>query len=186
MGYGEFWSGHGLTGRTVSYGLGGTREILMDSSALSSIMEVVLWAVNLPPLFTSTIITVSYFWWIRRWNFGCFNFSTYESIAKVARVAEGKKRWIFKVIFAAIRGHKNRIIVFNDIIKIWVVGSGKHCTVVGFLVLAVASVFYVGHWKHWWFVLWCSLFCDHVARESPKFISALFKIVIGGADKADS
>ena len=43
-------------------------------------------------------------------KFGCFNCSTYECIAKVTRTAVGKKRWIFKGIFAAIRGRKNRII----------------------------------------------------------------------------
>ena len=37
---------------------------------------------------------------------------------KVARAAVGKKRWIFKGIFAAIRGRKDRIICFNDINKI--------------------------------------------------------------------
>ena len=43
-----------------------------------------------------------------------------------------------------VRGHKDRIISFNDIIEIWqtwVVGSDKYCTVVGFLVLVVESVF---------------------------------------------
>ena len=40
-------------------------------------------------------------------------------IAKVVRAAVGKKRWIFKGIFAAVRGHKDRIIFFNDIIKTW-------------------------------------------------------------------
>ena len=52
-------------------------------------------------------------------GFGCSNFSTYEGIAKVARAAVGKERWIFKGIFAAVRGRKDRIIFFNDIIKIW-------------------------------------------------------------------
>ena len=33
--------------------------------------------------------------------------------------AVGRKRWIFKDIFAAIRGRKDRIIFLNDIIKIW-------------------------------------------------------------------
>ena len=44
---------------------------------------------------------------------------------------------------AAIGGRKDRIIFFNDIIKIWktwVVGSYKYCTIVGFLVLIVESV----------------------------------------------
>ena len=69
---------------------------------------------------------------------------TYEGIAKVARAAVGKKRGIFKGIFAAIRGRKNKIIFLKDIIKIgytWVVGSDKYGTVVGFLVLVVESVF---------------------------------------------
>ena len=38
---------------------------------------------------------------------------------KVARAAVGKERWIFKGIFAAVRGCKDRIIFFNVIIKIW-------------------------------------------------------------------
>ena len=37
---------------------------------------------------------------------------------KVARAAVDKKRWIFKGIFAAIRGRKNKIIFLNDSIKI--------------------------------------------------------------------
>ena len=52
--------------------------------------------------------------------------------------------WISKSIFAAIGGRKDRIIFLNDIIKIWktwVVGSYKYCTIVGFLVLIVESVF---------------------------------------------
>ena len=49
----------------------------------------------------------------------CFNFSTYKGIAKDARAVVGKKRWIFKCIFAAIRGSKDKIIFLNDIIKIW-------------------------------------------------------------------
>ena len=63
---------------------------------------------------------------------------------KIAKAAVGKKRQIFKGTFAAIRGHKDGIIFFNDIIKIWqtwVVGSDKYCTTVGFLVLVVESVF---------------------------------------------
>ena len=93
----------------------------MDSSSLSSVMKglggcVVGYEFT---RFASTIITASYFWWRRRRSFGCFNFSTYEGIAKVARAAMGKKRWIFKGSFAAIRGRKDRIILFNDIIKIW-------------------------------------------------------------------
>ena len=48
--------------------------------------------------FALTIITASYFWRRRRQSFGCFNFSTYEDIAKVAREAVGKKVWIFKGI----------------------------------------------------------------------------------------
>ena len=42
----------------------------------------------------------------------------HEGIARVVRAAVGMKRWIFKSIFAAIRGRKDRIIFFNDIIKI--------------------------------------------------------------------
>ena len=41
----------------------------------------------------------------------------YEGIAKVARVAVGKKRWIFKGIFAAIRDRKNKIIFLMMLLK---------------------------------------------------------------------
>ena len=93
----------------------------MDSSSLSGIMKGVggCFVGYEFTRFASIIITASYFWWRRRRRFGCFNFSTYEGIAKVAREAVGKERWIFKGIFAAVRGRKDRIIIFNDIIQIW-------------------------------------------------------------------
>ena len=50
-----------------------------------------LWAMNLHVLHRPSLQKVI---------FGCFNFSTYEGIAKVARAAVGKERWIFKGIFA--------------------------------------------------------------------------------------
>ena len=94
-----------------------------------------------------------------------------------------------KGIFAAVRGHKDKIIFFNDIIKIWltwVVGSDKYCTVVGFLVFVVETVF------TWGIESFVDL-CFHVVSfvtvltvKFQKFISALFKIVIGGADTANS
>ena len=103
--------------------------------------------------------------------------------------AVGKKRWISKSIFAAIGGCKDRIIFFNDIIKIWktwVVGSDKYCTIVGFLVLIVESVF---TWDIESFVDLCFdvvSFVTTLTEKFQKFISALFKIVIGGADTANS
>ena len=92
----------------------------MDSSGLSGIMKGVGGCVVGYEFtrFASTITTASYFWWRRR-SFGCFSFSTYEGIAKAARAVVSKKRWIFKGIFAAIRGRTNKIIFLNDIIKIW-------------------------------------------------------------------
>ena len=104
-------------------------------------------------------------------------------------MAVGKKRWISKSIFAAIGGRKDRIIFFNDIIKIWktwVVGSYKYCTIVGFLVLIVESVF---TWDIESFVDLCFdvvSFVTALTEKFQKFISALFKIVIGGADTANS
>ena len=116
-------------------------------------------------------------------------FSTYEGIANVVRVAAGKKRWIFKGIFAVIRGRKDMIIFFNDIIKIWltcVVGGDKYCMVVGFLVLVEESVFM---WDIESFADLCFdvvSFVTGLTGKFQKFISALFKIVIGGADTANS
>ena len=110
-------------------------------------------------------------------------------MAKVARAVVGKERWIFKGIFAAIRGRNDRIIFFNDIIKIcqtWVVGSDKYCTVVGFLLLVVESVF---TWDIESFVDLCFdvvSFVTVLTEKFQKFISELFKIVIGGADTANS
>ena len=103
----------------------GTRELLMDSSGLSGIMKdvVVVWGCVVGyeefTHFASTIIPASHFWWRRRWSFGCFNFSTYEGIAKVKWAAVGKKRWIFKGIFAAIRGRMNRIIFLVSLLIYW-------------------------------------------------------------------
>ena len=93
----------------------------MDSSGLSGIMKGIGGCVVGHEFihFASTIITASYFWWRRRRSFGCFNLSTYEGITKVAREPVGKKRWIFKGIFAAVRGRKSRIIFLNDVIKTW-------------------------------------------------------------------
>ena len=94
-----------------------------------------------------------------------------------------------KSIFAAIGSRKDRIIFFNDIIKIWktwVVGSDKYCTIVGFLVLIVESVF---TWDIESFVDLCFdvvSFVTTLTEKFQKFISALFKIVIGGADSANS
>ena len=95
-------------------------------------------------------------------------------------------RWIFKGSFAAIRGRKDRIIFLNDIIKIWwtwVVGSDKYCTVVGFLVLVAESVF---TWDTESFVDLCFHVVTALTEKFQKFISPLFKIVIGGADAASS
>ena len=91
----------------------------MDSSGLSSIMKGIGGCVVGYEFtcFASIIITASYFWWRRMRSFGCFNFSTYEGIAKVARVAVGKKRWISKSIFAVIRGCKDRIIFLMILLK---------------------------------------------------------------------
>ena len=88
-----------------------------------------------------------------------------------------------------IRGRKNRIIFFDDIIKIcqtWVVGSDKYGMVVGFLVLVVESVF---TWDNESFVDLCFdvvSFVTALTEKFQKFISALFKIVIGRADTANS
>ena len=93
---------------------------------------------------------------------------------------------IFKGIFAAVRGRKDRTTFFNDIIKTWVVGSDKYCTVVGFLVLVVESVF---TWDIESFVDLCFdvvSFVTALTEKFQKFISALFKIVIGEADTANS
>ena len=43
---------------------------------------------------------------------------TYEGIANVARAAVGKKVRIFKGVFAAIRGGKNRIIFLMILLKL--------------------------------------------------------------------
>ena len=87
---------------------------MIDSSGLSGITKGVGGCVvgYESALFALTIITASYFWWRKKRSFGCFNVSTYEGIANVAKTAVGKKRWIFKGIFAAIRGRKNKIIFF--------------------------------------------------------------------------
>ena len=100
----------------------GTRKILMDISSLSSIMEGVGGCVvgyEFTRLHRPSLQRVIFGGEEGEVLAGCFNFSTYEGIAKVARVAVGKKRWILKGIFAAIRGRKDRIIFFNDVIKIW-------------------------------------------------------------------
>ena len=61
-----------------------------------------------------------YFWRRKRQSFWCFHFSEYNDILKVARDAIGKKRYIFKVVFAAIRSDKNMhgIVIFDDVIEI--------------------------------------------------------------------
>ena len=46
----------------------------------------------------------------------------YTYIAKVARAALGKKRWIFKGVFAVVRGRKNRIIVLMTLLKFGTLG----------------------------------------------------------------
>ena len=96
----------------------GTSEILMDSSGLSSVTKGVGGCIVDYEFtrFASSIIKASYFWWRRRCTFECFNFSTYEGIAKVARSAIGKKAWIFKGVFAA--SDKNRIILFMILLKL--------------------------------------------------------------------
>ena len=78
--------------------------------------EVVLWAMNLHVLHRPSLQRVI-FGGEEGEGFECFNFSTYKGIAKVARAAVGKKRWIFKGIFPAIRGHKNRIIFLMILLK---------------------------------------------------------------------
>ena len=76
---------------------------------------------------------------------------------KVARLVIGEKRWIFKGIFAAIRGRvrgsKNKTIFVDDITKVgktWVEGSDEYSTFVGFLVLETKTI--------------CSKFIDNLAK----------------------
>ena len=66
------------------------------------------------------------------------------------------------------------------------VGSDKCCTVVGFLVLVVETVF---TWDIESFVDLCFdvvSFVTALTEKFQKFINALFKLVIGGADTANS
>ena len=77
-----------------------------------------LWAMNLHALHRPSLQRII-FGGEEGEGLGVLIFSTYEGIAKVARAAVGKERWIFKGIFAAVRGRKDRIIFFNDIIRIW-------------------------------------------------------------------
>ena len=72
----------------------GTREILVDSSGLSSIMKGVRDCVVGYEFtrFTLTIITASYFLVEKKVKLWVYNFSTYKGIAKVARAAVSKKK----------------------------------------------------------------------------------------------
>ena len=66
--------------------------------------------------------------------------------------------------------------------RLGILGSNKYCTVVGFPVLVVESVFM---WNIESFVDLCFdvvSFVTVLTEKFQKFISALFKIVIGGAD----